>query len=326
MSGIVHTRPCGFMIIGLLSLCLSLTACETEQNTEMVQLPGSGGTGYQPVRKGTMTVIAPLQAQTLDSLQAVQQNWLITPHSKLLTEQPAQVGQMLWLKTHTTTNTIDFYATGAAAQGIIDTVDEEVGVLTMYDTQILFNPKTQWLDGLQANNVLAQAVTIDGYLQPSGHLIAQRIRRSEDPTERVISLSIDYYDTETRTLSAGFADFTLNEQTYTPDGSIDPQVMPQCVRLKLGARQRNSSTWPVVQMQFWHTVSQGEFLGQNLLIPTKTDGEYLFGCQKVYTTPATQWKNMQSSQLPSSALVEVYGTADSSGRIQANYIQAITIP
>ncbi|PTQ88888.1 DUF5666 domain-containing protein [Agitococcus lubricus] len=322
MRGVILKQRYRLATIGLMSLCLSLMACNTD--TQTAQLPGSGGTGYNPVRKGALTVIAPLQAQTLDSLQAAQQNWLITPHSKRLTEQPAQTGQILWLRTHKASNTIDFYAAGAAAQGVVEAVDEDLNIFTMYDTQVIFNQQTQWLDGLQANNVLAQAVAVDGYLQPSGHLIAQRIRRNTDSTVRVISVSMDTYDAETRTLSTGFTDFILNDQTYMPDGEINPQVAPQCVRLQLGARQRNSSTWPVLQMQFWHTVNQGEFLGQNILIPTKTEGEYMFGCQRVYTTAATQWKNIQSEQLPSSALIEVYGTADSSGRIQATYIQALT--
>jgi hypothetical protein len=300
---------------------LLLASCEQDQ---LVGIPGSGGTGYDQARKGRITVIAPLEAVSRSSLDAAQQRWIITTRSQsLLADAAPVVGETVWLNTADSSNYIAQYGAGPTLIGAVEDIEYSRQTLLIYGVNISWNEKTIWQDGLSAERLqLGEQIAVNGSILRDGVLMARQIRRSAEPQQRVATVKV-IYDESSNSLVAGSATFLLQPQTEWLDGLTPDKLQTNgCVRMVLGARGR-SSAWPVQQISLWHQVLAGDFLGQDLLVPTKTAGQYELGCQNVYTTDQTIWLGIQANELNQPTLVQVYGTTDSDGNIQALRVQAL---
>lgn len=300
---------------------LLLACCGQDQ---LAGVPGSGGTGYDQARKGRITVIAPIDALTLSSIDAAQQTWFITTQSQNRLNTPAMAGETVWLNTADKTNHIAQYAAGAALVGAVEENIVDQNSILIYGVNIRWDQDTIWQDGLVAQSLpIGTHIAVDGHMLPNGSLKARRIRRAADPMQRVLTLKPSGYDVASNTLSWVGSDFLIKPDTQWQSGLTPEQLqIHPCVRVVLAPRGR-STLWSVEQISLWHQVLVGDFLGRDLLIPTKTAGQYQLGCQNIYTTSQTVWQGISPNSLNQPTPVQLYGRADSTGQIQALRIQKL---
>jgi hypothetical protein len=304
----------------LLTLSSSLlVSCGQDQ---WASAPGSGGTGYDQARQGRITVIAPIDALTRSSIDAGQQTWALTTQSQALLGTPPVVGETVWLNTADKTNNIAQYAASAALVGAIEDYVADLNNILIYGVNIRWDQHTVWQDGLVADRLhIGEHIAVDGSMRTDGVLIARRIRRAVEPQQRMVVIKPDGYDTSEQVVFSGVTAFLLTPQTEWQSGLTPEQLQTHpCVRIVLAPRGR-STLWPIQQISRWHQVLVGDFLGQDLLIPTKTAGEYQLGCQHIYTNSKTVWQGISPNHLGQPTRVQLYGKADSTGKIQALRIQ-----